>query len=76
MKSTGIISRLTSVNCDYTQPRMPSSSPLYTNIQFKTQNCDSVVLCGCDVIKGKSWTKGVRWECAEDYERRRNWEEG
>jgi len=54
MKSTGIISRLTSVNCDYTQPRMPSSSPLYTNIQFKTQNCDSVVLCGCDVIKGKS----------------------
>jgi hypothetical protein len=49
-KSTGIISRLTSVNVDYTQPRIPSSCPLHKNIKFKTQICDSVVLCGYEVI--------------------------
>jgi hypothetical protein len=50
MKWTGIISRLTSVNFDYTQPGIPSSCPLYTNIKFKAQNCDSVILCGYEVI--------------------------
>ena len=38
------------MNYNYTQPRIPSSFPLYMNINFKIQNCDSVVLCGCEVI--------------------------